>query len=665
MRSSAAQATEPDLLRDLLDELAGAQVLDEERVLPEAGVVGRVGEEVRVVAHLVGPEGHERLPLGQAVEVERHLLRRLAGCPSCGSRWGTASPARCASSRRSRPCGRGRSRPSPGSGRASPRRAPAGSPPWASSPRRCTRSRPRGRPGPPGSPSRAASGSRPRGARRGSRSSSGRSSPPAASARRSLDGPRSSDLEVEAPAVHPEGDEVEEDHHRHRPGERGLVGREPARVERLVEALPEAHRHAGAVRPLDGEERLGEEARAHEHRDRVPAVGHERRGPPLPAGHVHDPVGEPEERRGQAAGEQDEGRRPDALVDREEQPRGRRLAPENAERGEREPAEEEAQRRRERLAPGPHPLPEEQAQERRGDRGQGGEDALGVPRLRHAPDVGNEDDAVHLRREVRLHLQVRRVALGPGDLRHQGPVADEQTGGEHGLAARPQPALRRPGREVADADALQHPRPAHGEDGEVRVEGHQEPQADQLQRAGERRARASQPPRERERHPDHEQEEREDEVGGRPPVPGDVQERPVDVPPVAGVVDEDHRGDGRAAEDVERQEPSGARRSRGRCRPRGKSYQCWRGLGRSTWPQATGCAARRDYEAPSSSRGRFVSPRWRSGSTPRAGAGGVGGARAAAAGTARSTPHNENARSLAAPGASRFSGSKESPTRSC
>ncbi len=66
-----------DLLRDRLHELPGAQVLDEERVLPEPGVVGRVGEEARVVAHLVGPEGHEGLPLRQAVEVEGHLLGGL------------------------------------------------------------------------------------------------------------------------------------------------------------------------------------------------------------------------------------------------------------------------------------------------------------------------------------------------------------------------------------------------------------------------------------------------------------------------------------------------------------------------------------------------------------------------------------------------------------
>ena len=79
------------------------------------------------------------------------------------------------------------------------------------------------------------------------------------------------------------------------------------------------------------------------------------------------------------------------------------------------------------------------------------------------------------------------------------------------------------------------------------------PRPNELRRAHERRPRGE-PARERERHPDHEQEEREDEVGRRPAVPGYVLERPVDVQVIPGVVDEDHRGDRRAAEGVERDE---------------------------------------------------------------------------------------------------------------
>ena len=50
---------------------------------------------------------------------------------------------------------------------------------------------------------------------------------------------------------------------------------------------------------------------------------------------------------------------------------------------------------------------------------------------------------------------------------------------------------------------------------------------------------------------DEEEEVGEDEVGEGPAVPGGVVELLVDVGPVAGVVDEDHEGDGDAAEDVD------------------------------------------------------------------------------------------------------------------
>ena len=67
--------------RDALDalgrELARGEVLDVQRVLTEAGDVGRVREAAAVVGHPVGAERHERVTLGQAIQVERHLLGRL------------------------------------------------------------------------------------------------------------------------------------------------------------------------------------------------------------------------------------------------------------------------------------------------------------------------------------------------------------------------------------------------------------------------------------------------------------------------------------------------------------------------------------------------------------------------------------------------------------
>jgi hypothetical protein len=48
-------------------------------VLAEAGLVGRVGEEVAVVAHLPAAEGEELLALRQHVLVQQDLLGRLEG----------------------------------------------------------------------------------------------------------------------------------------------------------------------------------------------------------------------------------------------------------------------------------------------------------------------------------------------------------------------------------------------------------------------------------------------------------------------------------------------------------------------------------------------------------------------------------------------------------
>ena len=62
------------LLREGGSRHARAQVLDEQVVLAESGGVGGVGEEPAVVAHRVGAQGQEGVPLRQQVEVEGDLL---------------------------------------------------------------------------------------------------------------------------------------------------------------------------------------------------------------------------------------------------------------------------------------------------------------------------------------------------------------------------------------------------------------------------------------------------------------------------------------------------------------------------------------------------------------------------------------------------------------
>ena len=57
--------------------------------------------------------------------------------------------------------------------------------------------------------------------------------------------------------------------------------------------------------------------------------------------------------------------------------------------------------------------------------------------------------------------------------------------------------------------------------------------------------------RERNRHTNNEQEERKDQIRRRPAIPFSMLERPIDMRPGAGVVDEHHARDRQTAKDVE------------------------------------------------------------------------------------------------------------------
>ena len=63
---------------DALDALgkcvAGAQILDLQRVLAEAGGVERVGEKMIVVADVERAEAQERMAFGQSVQIEQAVL---------------------------------------------------------------------------------------------------------------------------------------------------------------------------------------------------------------------------------------------------------------------------------------------------------------------------------------------------------------------------------------------------------------------------------------------------------------------------------------------------------------------------------------------------------------------------------------------------------------
>ena len=67
--------------RDLVDalglQLARHEILHAQRVLAEARVVDAVGQPPPVVAHRIGAQRQKRMPLGQRVEVQGDLFRRL------------------------------------------------------------------------------------------------------------------------------------------------------------------------------------------------------------------------------------------------------------------------------------------------------------------------------------------------------------------------------------------------------------------------------------------------------------------------------------------------------------------------------------------------------------------------------------------------------------
>ena len=59
----------------------------------------------------------------------------------------------------------------------------------------------------------------------------------------------------------------------------------------------------------------------------------------------------------------------------------------------------------------------------------------------------------------------------------------------------------------------------------------------------------------RDRDADDEEEEGEDQVRRRTAVPRSVKERRIDVPPVAGIVHDDHAGHRKSAKRIERHQP--------------------------------------------------------------------------------------------------------------
>ena len=63
-----------DALGVVAQQFASAQIFHGQCELPEAGIVGGVGEQIAVVADVESPERHERLSLGQFVDVQQDFF---------------------------------------------------------------------------------------------------------------------------------------------------------------------------------------------------------------------------------------------------------------------------------------------------------------------------------------------------------------------------------------------------------------------------------------------------------------------------------------------------------------------------------------------------------------------------------------------------------------
>ena len=125
------------------------------------------------------------------------------------------------------------------------------------------------------------------------------------------------------------------------------------------------------------------------------------------------------------------------------------------------------------------------------------------------------------------------------------PVAQEDRAEGQPLRERARVDREQRHHAVAQADALEHAGDAvlGAVEQQVGDRVQHQAQADEAHRAQQHRVVRQAVAGERHGHADHEEEEREDQVGGRASVPGRVAQRRVHVAPVAGIVHEQHRRD--------------------------------------------------------------------------------------------------------------------------
>ena len=184
-------------------------------------------------------------------------------------------------------------------------------------------------------------------------------------------------------------------------------------------------------------------------------------------------------------------------------------------------------------------------------------------------EVRAEQGAVDERRQIAFGSQHSGADARHRDEHHRGPVPHQDDEGDDRLSAA-RCSFGQPGHcEIHESKALeyaQHPerrpmqrrRSLDGVEQQPEAKQHAGPADDMAMNASHGVAASRQGDGHCGAH--REQQEREDEVRGRPAVPGGMVERPVDRFPVAWCADQDHGGDAEAAKHVEGVETPASRR---------------------------------------------------------------------------------------------------------
>ena len=180
------------------------------------------------------------------------------------------------------------------------------------------------------------------------------------------------------------------------------------------------------------------------------------------------------------------------------------------------------------------------------------------PEMRRA-----QQRAVDVGGEIPRLAEIARAVAGHRHQRHQAPVAEQQHRGGRRLTPPAGGQVDQRGGEIAERDALEHARDAQRRPVEPRKAVEHDAQREDHRRAAQHAhehgpahpASRAWAQGQGNRGAHDEQEEGEDEIGGRPAMPVGVAQRRIDGAPGARIVHQHHGRHRDPAQGVEREEP--------------------------------------------------------------------------------------------------------------